>query len=140
MSQRKQTELNTAQCLRCRFAPSLAALAHFISVFHFKAAVSGTGKAQPCMILTPPPHAVWRAFRLLLYEIRFYSSVSLSVPFFITFTQLRSARRNIQPEQTFMVCEAVARLKTCCVKTRQRRHCARAVTHCERMGLNYSRG
>ena len=29
------------------------ALAHFISVFHFKAAVSGTGKAQPCMMLPP---------------------------------------------------------------------------------------
>ena len=70
-----------AECLRSRFAFSLAALAHFISVYHFKAAVSGTGKAQPCMILTPPSHAVWRAFRLLLYEIRFYTSVSLSVPF-----------------------------------------------------------
>ena len=33
------------------------------------------------MILPPPPHAVWRAFRLLLYEIGVYSSVSLSVPF-----------------------------------------------------------
>ena len=57
------------------------ALAHFISVFHFKAAVSGTGKAQPCMILTPPPHAAGRAFRLLLYVNKAFSSVSLSVPF-----------------------------------------------------------
>ena len=131
--------LPPAQCLRCRFAASLAALAHFVSMYYFKAAVSGTGKAQPCMILTPPPHAVWRAFRLLLYEIGVYSSVSLSVPFslslliqgwrsafFIVFTQPRSARRNIQPEQTFTVCEAVGYLKKLCVKTRLRRHSARS--------------
>ena len=36
--------------------------------------------------------------------------------FFITFTQLRSVRRNTQPEQTFKVCEAVGCLKNCASK------------------------
>ena len=44
--------------------------------------------------------------------------------FYFVFSITVVAEKPPRPEQTFMVCEAVARLKTCCVKTRQRRHCA----------------
>ena len=68
-------------------ALSIRALARFARLLRKRISLSSRGfrhgQGTALHDAPQPPHAVERTFRLFLYEIGVYSSVSLSVPFLL---------------------------------------------------------